>query len=240
MFKIIPSISVSQGKISILKKGEFANMLKYDINPLDHAKKFEEIGVETIQFVDIDGTKKECPVNYGLLEMIAGHTNLKIDYIGGIRTDGDINKVLEYGATYFTASSVAVEHTSLFASWIISYGREKLSLLSHTVDEKIYVNVRQKITEVDLYDHIQYFYDRGLKYIKVTDKNRDGLLEGPNFDLYTKLKEKFPNACIIASGGVRSVEDIQKLKDIDLYGVIIGRALYEGIVTLEELKSFID
>jgi len=240
MIKIIPSISVSQGRISSLKKGEFSNMVKYDINPLDHAKKFEDIGINTVLFADIDGTARECPVNYGLLELLTGHTNLKIDYVGGIRTDGDINKVLEYGATYFTASSVALENPSLFASWIVSYGREKLSLQVHNLDGNVFVNARQKRTEVDLYDHIQYYYDRGLKYLKVTDKNHDGLLEGPNFDLYAKLKEKFPDAAIVAAGGVRSVEDIQKLKDIGLYGVIIGRALHEGIIKLEELKSFIE
>lgn len=240
MFKIIPSISVSQGKVSSLKKGEFSNMLKYDINPLDHARKFENIGITTIQFADLDGTARECPVNYGLLELISGHTQLKIDFVGGIRTDGDINKVLEYGATFFTASSVAVEHTSLFASWIVSYGREKLSLQAHSDNGKIYMNAHQKKTDIDLYDHIRYYYDRGLKYLKVTDRNRDGLLEGPNFDLYAQLNENFPNAEIIASGGVRSIEDVQKLKDIGLYGVVIGRALYEGIINLDELKPFIE
>jgi phosphoribosylformimino-5-aminoimidazole carboxamide ribotide isomerase len=240
MFKIIPSISVSEGKVISLKKGEFRYMEKYDINPLDLAKMFEGAGIDVLHFADLDGTRRECPVNYGLLELLAGHTNLKIDFMGGIRTDGDINKVLEYGATYFTASSVSVDNPNLVVSWIISYGRERLSLLVYYLDEKVYVNASQKKTDIDIFDHIQYYYDRGLKYLKVTDKNRNGLLEGPNFDLYARLKERFPDAVIAASGGVRSVEDIQQLKDIGVDGVIIGRALYEGVIKLNELKPFIE
>ncbi len=240
MFKIIPSISISEGNVISLKKGEFRYMEKYDINPLDLAKMFEGAGIDVLHFADLDGTRRECPVNYGLLELLAGHTNLKIDFMGGIRTDGDINKVLEYGATYFTASSVAVDNPNLVVSWIISYGRERLSLLVYYLDEKVYVNAYQKKTDIDIFDHIQYYYDRGLKYLKVTDKDRNGLLEGPNFELYARLKERFPNAVIAASGGVRSIEDIQKLKDIGLGGVIIGRALYEGVIKLDELKPFIE
>ena len=238
MFKIIPSIAVSEGKVISLRKSEFTQMEKYDINPLDMAKSYEEAGIDVLHFADLDGTRRECPVNYGLLEMLAGHTNLKIDFMGGIRTDGDINKVLEYGATYFTVSSVSVNNPSLFVSWIISYGRERLSLLVHSLDEKVFVNARQQLTDIDVFDHIQYYYDRGLKYVKVTDKNRNGLLEGPNFELYARLKERFPDAVIVASGGVRSVEDIQKLRDLGIGGVIIGKALYEGIIKLDELKSF--
>jgi phosphoribosylformimino-5-aminoimidazole carboxamide ribotide isomerase len=239
MFKIIPSIAVSEGKVVSLKKNEFENALKYDINPLDLAKTYEKAGIDMLHFADLEGTKRECPVNYSLLEMLAGHTDLKIDFVGGIRTDGDINKVLEYGSTYFTVSSVAVDNPSLVISWIISYGRERLSLLAHYQDENVFVNAYQKRTDINLFDHIQYYYDRGLKYLKVTDKNRNGLLEGPNFELYERLKKRFPDAIIAASGGVRSVEDIQRLKDIGLGGVIIGRAFNEGILKLSDLKSFI-
>lgn len=239
MFKIIPSISISKGKVVKAKRGNFSELLEYDYSPIDIAKLFEDHGMEVLHFVDIDGAAKESPVNYHVIEAIAGHTNLKIDFSGGIRTDGDINKVFEYGATYFTAASVAVTDQELFTSWLFSYGREKMALSADAINKKIHIKGWQKKTELDLYDHIGYFYDRGLKYIKILDITRDGLLEGPNFELYKESVERFPDACIAAIGGVRSIEDIEKLKNIGVYAVIIGRALYEDKIRLNDLKSLI-
>lgn len=238
MFKVIPSLSISQGKIVLLKKGDFSDQLKYDFNILDAAKLLEDNGIKLVHFLDLDGVKKESPRNYNTLEVIANHTDLKIDFMGGIRTDGDINKVLEFGATYFTASSVAVNNNELFASWLMSYGREKLSLMANVSDGKLIYQAFDKKADIDLVDHIEFFHMRGLKYVKVTDMNRDGVLEGPNFELYKSLKEKFPDMCIAASGGVRSIDDIKKLKDMGLYGVIVGRALYEGKINIEDLGQF--
>lgn len=238
MFKVIPSISISKGKVVLLKKGDFSDQLKYNFNLVDAAKLLEENGVEVVHFLDLDGMKKETPVNYLTLQTITRYSDLKVDFMGGIRTDGDINKVLEYGATYFTASSVAVNNHDLFASWIMSYGREKLSLMANVDEGKLVYKAMQKKTDIDLFDHVDYFHMRGLKYLKVKDINRDSLLEGPNFELYQKLKEKFPNICIVANGGVRSVEDIRRLKEIGLYAVIVGRALYEGTIKVKDLKEF--
>lgn len=238
MFKVIPSISISKGKVVLLKKGDFSNQLKYDFNLIDAAKLMEDNGVKVVHFLDLDGVKHESPKNYDTLEVIARHSDLKVDFMGGIRTDGDINKVFEYGGSLFTASSVAVNNNELFASWIMSYGREKLSLMANVADGKIVYKAMQKKADIDLFEHIEFFHMRGLKYLKVTDINRDGVLEGPNFDLYKELKEKFPDMCIAASGGVRSVDDIRKLKDMGLYGVIIGRALYEGKIKVEDLQEF--
>lgn len=238
MFKVIPSFSISGGKIIRLKKGSFSDQLKYNFNILDAAKLLEDIGIDVVHFLDLDGLIKESPVNYQTLETIVGHTDLKVDFMGGIRTDGDINKILECGATYFTVSSVAVNNKRLMTSWIMSYGREKLSLMANIADKKLVYKAGQKKTDIDLMKHIKYFHMRGLKYVKVTDMNRDGILEGPNFELYKEIKEKIPDACIIASGGVRSIDDIRKLKDMDLYGVIVGRALYEDKIKIEDLKEF--
>jgi phosphoribosylformimino-5-aminoimidazole carboxamide ribotide isomerase len=238
MFKVIPSLSISDGKIVLLKKGDFSDQLKYNFNLVDAAKLLEDNGVEVLHFLDLDGLKNESPVNYHTLETIVGHSNLKVDFMGGIRTDGDINKILEFGATYFTASSIAVNNHDLFASWIISYGREKLSLMANVADDKLVYKAWQKKADIDLEEHIEYFHMRGLKYLKVTDMNRDGVLEGPNFELYQKMMDKFPDVCILASGGVRSVNDIRKLKEMGLYGVIVARALYEGKIKVVDLKEF--
>ncbi len=222
----------------MLKKGDFSNQLKYHFNIVDAAKMFEDIGVDVLHFLDLDGVKKGSPVNYYTLETFVGHSNLKVDFMGGIRTDGDINKVLEYGATYFTASSIAVNNHDLFASWIISYGREKLSLMANVADNRLVYKAWQRKADIDLEEHIEFFHMRGLKYLKVTDMNRDGVLEGPNFELYKKLRDKFPDIYLVASGGVRSVNDIRKLKEMGLYGVIVARALYEGKIKIEDLKEF--
>ena len=238
MFKVIPALSISAGKVVLLKKGDFSDKLKYDFNLIDAAKLMEDNGIDVIHFLDLDGLKKETPVNYDTLDTIVGHSSLKIDFMGGIRTDGDINKVLEYGATYFTASSIAVNNNALFASWIMSYGREKLSLMANVMDDKLVFNAQLQKAGIDLDEHIDFFHMRGLKYVKVTDLNRDGVLEGPNFDLYQKIKDKFPDMHIAASGGVRSIDDIRKLKEMGLYGVIVGRALYEGKIKVEELQEF--
>lgn len=238
MFKVIPSLSISNGKVVLLKKGDFSDQLKYNFNLIDAVNLLEDNGVEVLHFLDLDGLKKESPVNYHTLETIVGHSNLKVDFMGGIRTDGDINKVLEYGATYFTANSIAVNNHDLFASWIISYGREKLSLMANVADGKLVYKAWQKKAAIDLEEHIEYFHMRGLKYLKVTDMNRDGVLEGPNFELCQKLIDKFPDVFIIAGGGVRSVNDIRKLKEMGLYGVIVARALYEGKIKVEDLKEF--
>lgn len=238
MFKVIPSLSISNGKVVLLKKGDFSDQLKYNFNLIDAVNLLEDNGVEVLHFLDLDGLKKESPVNYHTLETIVGHSNLKVDFMGGIRTDGDINKVLEYGATYFTANSIAVNNHDLFASWIISYGREKLSLMANVADGKLVYKAWQKKADIDLEEHIEYFHMRGLKYLKVTDMNRDGVLEGPNFELCQKLIDKFPDVFIIAGGGVRSVNDIRKLKEMGLYGVIVARALYEGKIKVEDLKEF--
>ncbi len=238
MFKIIPSISISEGKIVKAKSGNIAELLKYSYSPVDIARLFEEHGMEVLHFVDLDGAARESPVNYHVLETIAGHTGLKVDFSGGIRTDGDINKVFEYGATYFTVSSIAVTNQDLFTSWLFSYGREKIALSADSVNRKIHIKGWKKNTEIDMFEHISYYYDRGLKYVKVVDITRDGLLEGPNFELYEEVVEKYPDACIAAIGGIRNADDIKRLKEIGIYAVIIGRALYEDKIKLKELEKF--
>ncbi len=240
MIKLVPSISVYKGKVIRLTRGDYKDEKEYSESPVDIARKFEDIGVEVIHLIDLEGAEKESPKAFPVLETIAGHTNLDIEYAGGIRTYGDINKVFEYGGTYVSAGSVGVEDHETFASWLITYGREKISLSADAIEGKIAISGWQRKTDIDLFDHIEYFYSRGLKYVKVTDINRDGVMEGPNFDWYKELVEKFPDACIIASGGVRSVDDIKKLENLGLYAVVFGKAFYEGKLKLEDLKHFIN
>lgn len=237
--QIIPSISILNGKVTRLSKGDFSNEKVYKDSPIDVAKRFEDHGIEVVHLVDLDGAKKGSPVNYHVLEAIAGYTKLKIDFTGGIATDGAISKAYEYGASYITAASIAVSQPDLFSSWIISYGREKMTLGADTLDGKIAIRGWQKNTEIDLFDHIEHFYARGLKYVKTTDISKDGVMTGPSFAIYKEIMERFPGICVLASGGVQSIDDVKRLHDMGVFAVIIGRALYEGKITLKELEAFL-
>lgn len=238
MIEIIPSISILNGKFVRLQKGDFANEKVYEEDPLELAKKFEDHGIRIIHLVDLDGARRGSPVNYHILETIAGYTNLRINFSGGINTDGDISKAYEYGATSITAATIAVNKPDWFASWIISYGRNRIVLGADALNEKILIKGWEKKTEIDIYDHVDNFYFRSLKYIKTTDISRDGLMEGPSFDLYKKLIDRFPGLCVLASGGVRSVDDISRLEELGVYGVIFGKALYENKIDLKSLEKF--
>ena len=239
MIQIIPSISIINGKLTRLKQGDYSRETVYQDSPVDIAKQFEDYGIQKIHIVDLDGARQGSPINYHILQMIAGYTDLKVDFSGGIRTDGDISKAYEHGATSVTASSVAINKRELFSSWLMSYGREKITLGADAKDGKITIRGWQTATNTDVEEHIDYFYMRGIKYVKCSDVNKDGIEEGPNFDLYKHLVKTFPNVHLLASGGVRSVDDIKKLEDIGVKGVILGRAYYEGKLTLKDIESLL-
>ncbi len=239
MIKLVPSVSVRNGKVTRLTQGNYEKETEYEKSPVDFARVFEDIGMDIIHLVDLQGAIEESPVAYHVLEAITGHTDLKVEFAGGIRTDGDILKLFECGASYVSAASIAARNPELFTQWIFSYGREKIALSADAVDNKVMIKGWQKTTDIDLFEHISYFYERGLKYVKVTDISRDGTMVGPNFELYKNLVDAFPNASIIASGGVRSIDDIEKLQELEVYAVIFGKAFYEGKLTLDDLKRFI-
>jgi phosphoribosylformimino-5-aminoimidazole carboxamide ribotide isomerase len=242
MIQVIPSIAIRKGKVVKMRKGDPSSEKAYDENPLDLAKRFEDHGIEVVHIVDLDGAETGSPKNIHVLEAISGYTDLKIDFTGGISTDGDISKVYECGADYITASSIAVAEPELFASWIVSYGREKMTLGADVTDiesKKIAFRGWQKKSDLTLFEHLQFFYDRGLKYVKSTDISRDGVLEGPAFSFYEEIINHFPDLKILASGGVRGVDDIQRLNDMGIFAVIFGKAYYEGILKLKDLERFL-
>ena len=170
--------------------------------------------------------------------MIANFTKLSINYSGGIHTDGDLSKVFEHGAESVTSATIAVYNKQLFADWLMSYGREKIALGADVFNGFIRVGGWQKDTKIELIDHIRYFHERGLRYLKTTDISRDGLMEGPAFDLYASIIKEFPNISLFASGGVRSMDDIKQLADLGVYGVVFGKAFYEGKISLSDLDKF--
>jgi phosphoribosylformimino-5-aminoimidazole carboxamide ribotide isomerase len=242
MIQVIPSIAIRRGKVVKMRKGDPASEKAYDENPLDLAKRFEDHGIDVVHLVDLDGAERGSPKNFHVLEAMANHTDLKIDFTGGISTDGDISSAYEFGADYITASSIAITNPELFASWVVSFGREKITLSADVTDvqtKQVAFRGWAKKSELTLYEHLQFFYDKGLKYAKCTDISRDGVLEGPDFVFYREILERFPDLKVLASGGVRGVDDIQQLNDMGVFAVIFGKAYYEGLINLKELEKFL-
>jgi len=241
MFEIIPSIWIIEGKCVRLKRGDFATQEVISSNPLEIAQSFEGIGINRLHLVDLDGARRGEPKNYHILEAIAGYTDLLVDFTGGISTDGDVIKCFEFGAKTVTIASAAANHPERFAQFLLSYGREKINLAADTnpEDHKIKIKGWLKKTEIDLFDHIEFFYDRGLKYLKCSDVTRDGVMEGPNFTLYQEVLERFPTIHVAASGGVRGIDDFKKLRDTGMKAAVFGRAYYEGKLTLNDLEKFL-
>jgi len=239
MIQIIPSISIYQGKCVKVPPGDFENPVIYGDSPIEVAQLFEEHGIRKIHLVDLDGAKKGSVVNFSVLRMIAGYTSLSVDFSGGIHTDEDVQLALENGATYIAAASVAAINQDIFASWIKTYGRERIVLTADSLNGKIITDGWRHSTAIDLFSLIAYYYERGIKYIKCTDVGRDGTMEGPALDLYKQILTDFPDICLMASGGVRSVADIDNLATIGVYGVIFGKAYYEGRIKLEDLRHYL-
>ncbi len=237
--EIIPSILIHKGKTTRLVNGNFKKEKIYKLSPLDLAQKFESIGINKLHLIDLDGAKKGHIVNYPTLETIAGHTSLKINFTGGLHTDGDVSKAFEFGADSITVSTVAIYYPELFKAWIISYGREKIMLGADSLDHQIRIGGWLKKTKIDLFKHIAYYYEKGLKYVKTTDISREASLNGPPMELYQELLTEFPNLSILAKGGVRDLSDITALKKIGMHSVIFGTSFYEGRITLKELSDFI-
>lgn len=239
MIHLIPSITVMKGKTTRLVQGDYNNETVYDQSPLEVAKRFEDAGINKVHLVDLEGARRGSSVNYNVLETICGHTNLQVSFSGGISTDGDIIKAYEYGASNIIAATIAAHRPEHFASWIMSYGREKITLGADAIKGKIAIRGWQKDTAIDLFDHIEYFFDRGLKYVKTTDISKHGAMTGPTMELYQEILKRFPGICVLASGGVSSVQDIEQLQEMGVWGVVFGKAFYEGVLTLKDLEKFL-
>jgi phosphoribosylformimino-5-aminoimidazole carboxamide ribotide isomerase len=234
---IIPAIDLIEGKCVRLTQGDYAQKTIYNENPLEVALEFESIGIKRLHLVDLDGAKKGQVVNSAVLEKLAANTNLTIDFGGGIKTDDDIKKVFDAGAAIATIGSIAVKNKELFFSWIKKYGSDKLLLGADVKEEKIAVGGWLETTSISVFDFITENMQHGVNTIFCTDIAKDGLLQGPSIDLYKKLIAAFPTLNLIASGGVTNIDDLRLLKEAGCSGAIVGKAIYEGRITMLELKS---
>jgi phosphoribosylformimino-5-aminoimidazole carboxamide ribotide isomerase len=236
--EIIPAIDIIEGKCVRLTQGDYDQKTVYNEHPLEVARQFEDTGIKRLHLVDLDGAKKGAVVNQKVLEQIAGKTNLIIDFGGGIKSDNDLRSVFNAGASIATIGSVAVKNSELFFSWLEKYGADKLLLGADVKEEKITVSGWLETTELSVFDFLGKNLAKGVKNAFCTDVSKDGLLEGPATQLYKRILEKFPALNLIASGGVACMDDLYHLDEAGCSGVIIGKAIYEGRISLKDLKSF--
>ena len=234
---IIPAIDLIEGKAVRLTQGDYNQKKEYNARPLEVAKQFEASGLTRLHLVDLDGAREKRVVNWKVLELIASKTSLRVDFGGGVQSDDDLRMVFECGAKQVTGGSLAVKNPDELERWLSRYGSEKIILGADAKNEKIAVSGWEEGTDVWIYDFVEKWTEKGVKYVISTDVAKDGLLQGPSFDLYRNLQDRFPNLNIIASGGVSNMADIETLADMNLFGVIVGKAIYEGRVTLKELQK---
>jgi len=202
------------------------------------AKRFEGAGISRLHLVDLDGAKAKKIVNASVLEGICSQTSLTVDFGGGIQANEEIEKAFELGATQVTGGSIAVKNPALFQEWIRKYGTERIILGADAKDRKIAVGGWEETTSEDLIPFIKDYVSKGISFVICTDVAKDGLLQGPSVELYQEILQEIPGLKLIASGGVSSLKDLEELEKIGVYGAIVGKAYYEGRVTLEELSSF--
>jgi len=237
--RIIPAIDIIDGKCVRLSKGDYDTKIIYNENPLEVAKSFEAHGIEYLHLVDLDGAKSSKIVNYKILEQIATQTSLKIDFGGGLKSDDDLKIAFESGANQITGGSIAVKNRVIFEKWISEYGSDKIILGADAKDEKIAVSGWLEESNEDLIPFIQDYQTKGIQYVICTDIAKDGMLEGPSFDLYGKILDEAKGIKLIASGGISTFDELPKLAELGCEGTIIGKAIYEGRITLKQLENYI-
>jgi len=235
--RFIPAIDMIDGKCVRLTQGDYSQKKIYNENPLDVAKSFEDAGLQYLHLVDLDGAKQKKVVNYKILEQIASNTSLKIDFGGGVQSDEDVQRVFDAGAKQITGGSIAVKNPDLFETWIKRYGSEKIILGADVKNEKIAVGGWEETSELNIFDFLEKYLAKGIRYVICTDISKDGLLQGTSTELYQKILKKFPDIKLIASGGVSCMQDLEDLQNSGLEGAIIGKAIYEGKISLNELSK---
>ena len=236
MIEIIPAIDVIDGKCVRLTKGDYAQKTVYNDSPLEVAKMFEAKGIRRLHLVDLDGAKSKHVVNDRILKDICRETSLIVDFGGGIKTEEDLEKVFDAGAAMATAGSIAATNRETVYGWIDRYGADRLILGADVHDQKISINGWQEDCNIDLMPFLQDYIGRGIRNVLCTDISKDGMLQGPNIELYRNIMKAFPECHLIASGGISCNEDIIALDEAGIPAVVFGKAFYEGRIDLEGLE----
>ena len=237
--RIIPAIDIIDGKCVRLTKGDYNTKKIYNENPLEVAKAFEDAGIQYLHVVDLDGAKASHIVNYKVLEKIATQTNLKIDFGGGLKSDEDLKIAFQSGANQITGGSIAVKKPEVFEGWISKFGSEKIILGADCNNEKIAISGWQEESDLEVIPFIKDYQSKGITDVICTDISKDGMLEGPSFELYKRILESAKAIKLIASGGISKFDELPKLLEMGCDGVIIGKAIYENRISLKELEQFL-
>ena len=237
--RIIPAIDIIEGKCVRLSKGDYATKKIYNENPLEVAKAFEGVGIRHLHLVDLDGAKSQHIVNYKVLEQIASKTNLEIDFGGGLKSDQDLKIAFDSGARQITGGSIAVKKPEVFKGWLKAYGSDKIILGADTLNEKIAISGWLESSEEEVIPFINTYQQEGIKYVICTDISKDGMLQGPSFQLYSRILEQVPGISLIASGGISHFDELGQLANMGCEGTIIGKAIYEQRISMAQLEQFI-
>jgi phosphoribosylformimino-5-aminoimidazole carboxamide ribotide isomerase len=235
--RIIPAIDIIEGKAVRLSQGDYGKKTIYNEDPLEVAKAFEGAGLKYLHLVDLDGAKAGEIVNWKVLERIASQTHLIIDFGGGVKSDDAARIALECGAKQITGGSIAVKDPTTFEGWIKAYGANKIILGADCKDEKIATLGWTETSELWAVDFIQNYREKGIEYVICTDISKDGMLEGPSFELYKRILGEVEGIKLIASGGVSSIEDLEKLVEMGMEGAIVGKAIYENKIKISDLAQ---
>ena len=239
MIELVPAIDMIEGKCVRLTQGDYDTQKIYNESPLEVAKQFQDAGVTRLHMVDLDGAKAGHIVNYRMLEKVASHTDLSIDFGGGLKSDDDLHIAFDCGAQMVTGGSIAVKNPDLFLSWITRYGSERIILGADAKEKKIAISGWTEGTAIDLIPFIKDYQSKGISKVICTDIARDGMLQGPAVKLYQEMQQEMPGLYVIASGGVSSMGDIERLEEANIPAVIFGKAIYEGRISLKEIETFI-
>jgi len=239
MIEIIPAIDIIDGKCVRLTQGDFMQKTIYSGEPLEMAKRFEAAGLKRLHIVDLDGARSGKPMNLAVLETVASGTSLRIDYGGGIKSEADVEAVFEAGAAIANIGSLAVSEPETFLAWVDKYGRERILLGADAKDGKVMIDGWQTETDTPILTLLRNYAERGVTTAFVTDIGRDGAMNGPSIEMYGQIAVAVREIKLIASGGVRSTDDIDELYRIGCAGVIIGKAIYEDRIKLEDLQKYV-
>ena len=238
--QLFPAIDLRGGQVVRLTQGDYDRMTIYGQDPCAQARSFVAAGAKNLHVVDLDGAASHHVINHRVLEQIATRTSLIIDFGGGVKSDEDLKIAFESGAQMVTGGSIAVKDPELFCHWLEVYGSEKIILGADVKEHKIAVNGWKDESACELFPFLEDYINKSVRKVICTDISCDGMLKGPSIDLYKEMLEKFPDLYLMASGGVSNVDDIIALNEAGVPGVIFGKALYEGHLTLQDLRIFLD
>lgn len=236
--QIIPAIDIIDGRCVRLTEGDFGRKTVYDADPADMAKRFADAGLQRLHLVDLDGAKAGRVTNWAVLESVVTAADLEVDFGGGVKTEDEVQRIIDTGAAFVTVGSIAVKNESLLLEWFAQFGADRFLLGADVRNERISIGGWLEDTSIDIFDFLERFTGHGVRQVFCTDVSKDGRMEGPSIDLYRRILERFPKLGLIASGGVSSMDDLEALRTLGCSGAILGKAIYEQHISLPELTAF--